>query len=27
VADLQLEIEFLRPHGIRLRVFSGNRAG
>jgi exopolyphosphatase/guanosine-5'-triphosphate,3'-diphosphate pyrophosphatase len=27
VADLQLEIEFLRPHGMRLRVFSGNRAG
>jgi len=27
VADLQLEIEFLRPHRIRLRVFSGNRAG
>src|ERR1700722_16698496 len=27
VADLQLEIEFLRPHGVRLRVFSGNRAG
>jgi exopolyphosphatase/guanosine-5'-triphosphate,3'-diphosphate pyrophosphatase len=27
VADLQLEIEFLRPQGIRLRVFSGNRAG
>jgi exopolyphosphatase/guanosine-5'-triphosphate,3'-diphosphate pyrophosphatase len=27
VADLQLEIEFLRPHGIRLRVFSGNRPG
>jgi exopolyphosphatase / guanosine-5'-triphosphate,3'-diphosphate pyrophosphatase len=26
VADLQLEIEFLRPQGIRLRVFSGNRA-
>ena len=25
VADLQLEIEFLRPHGLRLRVFSGNR--
>jgi exopolyphosphatase/guanosine-5'-triphosphate,3'-diphosphate pyrophosphatase len=27
VADLSLEIEFLRPHGIRLRVFSGNRPG
>ena len=27
VADLQLEIEFLRPQGKRLRVFSGNRAG
>jgi exopolyphosphatase/guanosine-5'-triphosphate,3'-diphosphate pyrophosphatase len=27
VADLQLEIDFLRPQGIRLRVFSGNRAG
>jgi exopolyphosphatase/guanosine-5'-triphosphate,3'-diphosphate pyrophosphatase len=27
VADLQLEIEFLRPHGVRLRVFSGNRPG
>jgi exopolyphosphatase/guanosine-5'-triphosphate,3'-diphosphate pyrophosphatase len=26
VADLQLEIEFLRPHGVRLRVFSGNRS-
>jgi exopolyphosphatase/guanosine-5'-triphosphate,3'-diphosphate pyrophosphatase len=26
VADLQLEIDFLRPQGIRLRVFSGNRA-
>jgi exopolyphosphatase/guanosine-5'-triphosphate,3'-diphosphate pyrophosphatase len=26
VADLQLEIEFLRPHGLRLRVYSGNRA-
>jgi len=26
VADLQLEIEFLRPHGLRLRVFSGNRS-
>ena len=26
VADLQLEIEFLRPQDIRLRVFSGNRA-
>ena len=25
VADLQLEIGFLRPHGLRLRVFSGNR--
>jgi exopolyphosphatase/guanosine-5'-triphosphate,3'-diphosphate pyrophosphatase len=27
VADLQMEIEFLRPQGLRLRVFSGNRAG
>ena len=26
VADLQLEIDFLRPQGVRLRVFSGNRA-
>jgi exopolyphosphatase / guanosine-5'-triphosphate,3'-diphosphate pyrophosphatase len=26
VADLQLEIEFQRPEGIRLRVFSGGRA-
>jgi exopolyphosphatase/guanosine-5'-triphosphate,3'-diphosphate pyrophosphatase len=26
VADLQLEIGFLRPHGVRLRVYSGNRA-
>jgi exopolyphosphatase/guanosine-5'-triphosphate,3'-diphosphate pyrophosphatase len=26
VADLQLEIEFLRPEGVRLRVFSGGRA-
>jgi exopolyphosphatase/guanosine-5'-triphosphate,3'-diphosphate pyrophosphatase len=26
VADLQLEIGFLRPHGVRLRVFSGNRS-
>jgi exopolyphosphatase / guanosine-5'-triphosphate,3'-diphosphate pyrophosphatase len=26
VADLQLEIEFLRPEDVRLRVFSGNRA-
>ena len=26
VADLQLEIEFLRPQGLRLRVFSGGRA-
>ncbi len=25
VADLQLEIEFLRPEDVRLRVFSGNR--
>ncbi|HXN10550.1 MAG TPA: exopolyphosphatase [Steroidobacteraceae bacterium] len=25
VADLQLEIGFLRPHGVRLRVYSGNR--
>ena len=27
VADLQLEIGYLNPHGIRLRVFSGHRAG
>jgi exopolyphosphatase/guanosine-5'-triphosphate,3'-diphosphate pyrophosphatase len=27
VADLQLEIDFLRPHGVRLRVYSGNRSG
>jgi exopolyphosphatase / guanosine-5'-triphosphate,3'-diphosphate pyrophosphatase len=26
VADLQLEIEFLRPEEVRLRVFSGGRA-
>ena len=26
VADLQLEIGFLRPHGVRLRVYSGNRS-
>jgi exopolyphosphatase/guanosine-5'-triphosphate,3'-diphosphate pyrophosphatase len=26
VADLQLEIEFLRPQGLRLRVFSGRSA-
>jgi exopolyphosphatase/guanosine-5'-triphosphate,3'-diphosphate pyrophosphatase len=26
VADLQLEIGFLRPHSVRLRVFSGNRS-
>jgi exopolyphosphatase/guanosine-5'-triphosphate,3'-diphosphate pyrophosphatase len=26
MADLQLEIGFLRPHGLRLRVFSGNRS-
>jgi exopolyphosphatase / guanosine-5'-triphosphate,3'-diphosphate pyrophosphatase len=26
VGDLQLETEFLRPHGLRLRVFSGGRA-
>jgi exopolyphosphatase/guanosine-5'-triphosphate,3'-diphosphate pyrophosphatase len=26
VADLQLEIEYLRPEGVRLRVFSGGRA-
>jgi len=26
VADLQLEIEFLRPEDVRLRVFSGGRA-
>ena len=27
VADLQLEIDYLRPEGMKLRVFSGNRAG
>jgi len=27
VADLQLEIDYLRQEGMRLRVFSGNRAG
>ena len=26
VGDLQLETEFLQPHGLRLRVFSGGRA-
>jgi exopolyphosphatase/guanosine-5'-triphosphate,3'-diphosphate pyrophosphatase len=26
VADLQLEIEYLRPEGLRLRVYSGGRA-
>jgi hypothetical protein len=26
VGDLQLETEFLRPQGLRLRVFSGARA-
>jgi exopolyphosphatase / guanosine-5'-triphosphate,3'-diphosphate pyrophosphatase len=25
-ADLQLEIDYLRPHGVRLRMFSGSRA-
>ena len=27
VADLQLEIDYPAPQGVRLRVFSGNRAG
>jgi exopolyphosphatase/guanosine-5'-triphosphate,3'-diphosphate pyrophosphatase len=27
VADLQLEIDYLRPERLRLRVFSGNRGG
>lgn len=26
VADMQQEIEYLRPHGLRLRVYSGSRA-
>jgi exopolyphosphatase/guanosine-5'-triphosphate,3'-diphosphate pyrophosphatase len=26
VADLQLEIDYLRPQGLRLRVFSAGRA-
>jgi exopolyphosphatase/guanosine-5'-triphosphate,3'-diphosphate pyrophosphatase len=26
VGDLQLETEFLQPHGLRLRVFSGGKA-
>jgi exopolyphosphatase / guanosine-5'-triphosphate,3'-diphosphate pyrophosphatase len=26
VADVQQEVEFLRPHGLRLRIYSGSRA-